>query len=112
MKNWLLKFKLNQLPKFTPNDMTFVIFFMLIGALLGLYLNLVFVNLIIFLVVIWVILRPTSSWQLARISLTFFIFTVASLVLKKTDYVEQFSVGVYIFFLLSVITTILEARRK
>lgn len=77
---------------------------------LGIYLNLALIHLIIFVLLVVVILRPTNSRQLATVSLAFFVLLFVFIFLKQYEYVEQSSIGIYIFFALSILTAIFENR--
>ncbi|HLC43697.1 MAG TPA: hypothetical protein VJK08_01025 [Patescibacteria group bacterium] len=77
--------------------------FMFVAVCLGLYLNWHPIQIVIFLLIIWMILMSPSGWQMARWSLIFFVLMAFSILIDNSSLVEQFSVGMMIFLFFSVI---------
>jgi len=88
---------------FSENNLNVVSIFMIAAVILGLYLSWEPVQISILLLIIWIILRGTNGQNVARWSLIFFLFMSVSILLKKYDLVEQFSLGAMIFLFFSVV---------
>jgi hypothetical protein len=92
------------------NGVNIVITF--IGVCLGFYLGRSVIEIVIISLIIWVILNPTKSWQLARLSLLFFILMSLQILLKNQVQMEQFAAGVFLFLLFAVATAVYENRAQ
>ena len=85
--------------------------FVLLSILLGFYLNWSYVEVSVLAVVVWVILSPAKSWQLARISLIYFVL-MSIFILYKTDaYALEFAMGANLFLVLTVLLLGWESKK-
>ena len=88
-------------------DYTLVVF----SLFLGFYLRWNVSNVVLFSYTIWLILNPISSRFLARIALCL-LFFVPLLLIIKSNQAEQFAIFAFYFLILTVITTIIELKKK
>ena len=88
-------------------DYTLVVF----SIVFGFYLCWDAQNVALFSFIIWLILNPISSRFLARIALCL-LFFVPLLLIIKSNQAEQFAIFAYYFLVLTVITTIIELKKK
>ena len=77
--------------------------FLFFSGCLGLYLNWHPIQIIVFLLAIWAIFASPSGRQIAVWAFVFFVLMSLSIVLKKSDLTDQFSLGAMLFFFISVI---------
>ena len=83
-----------------------------ISLLLGFYLRWDLQNIVLFSFTIWIILNPISSKLLARIVLSFLVFTALLLIIHRVSQAEMFAIFAYYFLVLTTITAIIELRKK
>lgn len=93
---------------FVKRNIDFV--FIIVSVITGMFLDLEMINIAFFAFVIWLILNPWKSQDLARVALLFLVATPFSLVLKKAIYAEQFAIYAYYFLIFTIIKAIWEKK--
>ena len=82
------------------------------SPLLGLYLKWEMQNVLMFSFVIWIILNPVSSQFFAKITLCFLVFVPLLLIGNRDDQAEQFAIFTFYFLVLTVVSAIIEFKKK
>ncbi len=80
------------------------------GAMLGVYFDWNIIEILIFLVFLWSVLRAIPSRYLASAALFFLVLTPILLSLGRDERAEEFSIYAYYFLVMAVIRGIIEIR--
>ena len=82
-----------------------------IALIIGVYLNFEITELVFFVYLIWIILTPTPSRNLAMIAILLLAMTPVFMIMKRDSWAETFAIYAYYFLILTVGTAILEYRK-
>lgn len=85
---------------------------LLVGIVLGVFLDWTMIEVAIFLIFIWSLLGPIQSRFLAIPALFFLSFTPLLLLLGRDARAEEFAVYAYYFLVMTVIRGIIEVRNE